>query len=613
MISNIKRTLIGLPLHSNEASHERLSNFQALAILSSDALSSVAYATEEILLVLVVAPLMLDLSWPISIAISVLLFVVSISYYQTIHAYPTGGGAYRVCSENLGTVPSLVAGASLLTDYILTVAVSISAGVAAIVSAFPELLPWRVPMALLAILIVTIINLRGVKESGRVFALPTYFFICMMYLLIIVGLIDWFMVGDIPRPVTHLPETVDELTRLGMFILVLRAFASGCTAMTGVEAISDGVSIFKSPEAHNAGKTLLGMAALLVSMFLGITFLANHLGLVPGGHETIVSQLARIVFGTGVLYYTTQAATALILFLAANTSYSDFPRLAMWMAKDSFLPRQLTNVGDRLVYNNGIVALGVFAAGLVVFYQADTHGLVPLYAVGVFISFTLNQAGMVRRWFKLKTPNWKLSATINGLGAITTGIVLVVIASSKFTHGAWIILLLIPAQVMAFRAIYKHYMELNNQLSLDKDWPPEVTRHTVIIPVAGIHRGIVKAVNYGKMLNGDLYAITVDIVPEQTDALCKKWTEIFPDVRLMVLPSPYRSVVDPLVDFMDEYVKEEGDYVTVLVPEFVPAKWWHHLLHNQMARILRWRMLYARRNWPGRYRIISEVPFYLAR
>jgi len=609
MLSNIRRTLIGLPLHSNEASHERLSNFQALAVLSSDALSSVAYATEEILLILMTASLAMNYSWQVSIGISILLFVVAISYYQTVHAYPTGGGAYTVSSENLGIFPSLIAGAALLTDYILTVAVSISAGVAAIVSAFPELLSWRVPLALLAIVFITIVNLRGVKESGRVFALPTYFFVGMMYLLIVAGIIDWLRVGDVVRVTENLPPPTDVLGP----ILILRAFASGCTAMTGVEAISNGVTIFKKPESDNAGKTLLMMAALLVSMFLGITFLANHLGLVPSEHETIVSQLARIVFGTGALYYLTQAATATILLLAANTSYSDFPRLAMWMAKDSFLPRQLTNVGDRLVYNNGIISLGIFAALLVILFQADTHALVPLYAVGVFISFTLNQAGMVRHWFKLKTPHWQTSAIINGLGGITTGIVLMVIIVSKFTHGAWIILLLIPAQVMIFRAIHGHYMELNDQLSLESDWPPVVTRHTVIIPIAGIHRGIIKAVNYGKMLNGDLYAITVDITPEQTDALCKRWVEVFPDVRLMVLPSPYRSVVDPLIDFMDEYVKEEGDYVTVLVPEFVPAKWWHHLLHNQMARILRWRMLYARRNWPGRYRIISEVPFYLAR
>jgi amino acid transporter len=608
--------LIGLPLPIAHMTHERLSKIQGLAVLSSDALSSVAYATEEILLVLVSvgAGAALGLSWPIAMAIGTLLLVVAISYYQTVHAYPTGGGAYTVSKENLGTLPSLVAGAALLTDYILTVAVSISAGVAAIVSAFESLEPLRIEIALVAIGIITVVNLRGLRESGRVFTIPTYFFVAIMYLLIGVGLWRWLMDGLVvsiaPPPASHAGvAATQELT----LFLILRAFASGCTAMTGVEAISNGVTVFKAPEADNAGKTLLWMAGILVSMFLGITFLVHHVGITPNESETVVSQLGRVVFGEGAVYYALQAGTALILLLAANTSYSDFPRLAMWMARDRFLPRQLANLGDRLVYANGIMLLGAMAGLLVIVFGASTHALIPLYAVGVFISFTLNQAGMVRHWLKLRTPGWRHSALINGAGATATGIVLLVVATTKFTHGAWFILLLIPTLVIVFRAIHAHYEEVTRQLSLAKRWPTPMHRHTIIIPVADLHRGVLKAVQYGQMLGGELHVVTVEIDSEATAAFMSQWNHKLPSVELEVIPSPYRSVTEPLIEFIDQFVQEEGDYVTLLLPEFVPAKWWHHLLHNQTAWGLKLALLYSRRGWKGRFHVIANIPFYLKR
>ena len=610
MLMTLRRILIGTPLPTERIIHERLGKVQALAILSSDALSSVAYATEEILLVLVLAGSgALGLSLPIALAIAALLLIVASSYYQTVHAYPTGGGAYTVARENLGTLPSLVAGGALLTDYVLTVAVSISAGVAAITSAFPTLYPWRVVLALAAVTFVTLVSLRGVRESGRVFALPTYFFIAIMFLLVVVGLVRLLFGHPVSEASasTAVPVAVQGLT----VFLILRAFASGCTALTGVEAISNGVPVFEPPEADNAGKTLLWMAGILVSMFLGITFLARQFGVLPQEGETVVSQLARTVFGASPLYYAMQTATALILVLAANTSFSDFPRLAMLMARDRFLPHQLTNLGDRLVYANGILLLGGLASLLVILFGASTHALIPLYAVGVFVSFTLNQAGMVRRWLKLRSPGWRHSAVINGVGAIATGVVLVVMAATKFVHGAWIVLLLIPLLVQGFRTIHRHYDDVAQQLSLTQPWPVPALKHTVIVPVAGLHRGVVKAMQYAQTLGGDLHAVTVVIDSQETEKLLDRWQEVLPEVSLETLPSPYRSVIAPLLEFIDRFVDEEGNYVTVVMPEFVPSRWWHHLLHNQTAWLLKVAFLYTRRDWRGRFRIITNVPFYL--
>ncbi len=611
MLTTLRRILIGTPLPTERIIHERLSKVQALAVLSSDALSSVAYATEEILLVLVLAGSgALSLSLPIALLIAVLLLIVGSSYYQTVQAYPSGGGAYIVARENLGTLPSLVAGAALLTAYVLTVAVSVAAGAAAVTSAFPSLYPWRVPLALVALGFVILVNLRGVRESARVFVMPTYFFIFAVFLIILAGLAR-LLFGSLP---TGMPDPIPATAAaqgLTAF-LILRAFASGCTALTGVEAISDGVPVFKPPEGVNAGKTILWMVGILASMFLGITFLVHQFGVLPQEGETVISQLARVVFGTSPLYYAMQVATALILLLATNTSFSDFPRLAMWMALDRFLPHQLANLGDRLVYANGILLLGGLASLLVIIFGASTHALIPLYAVGVFVSFTLNQVGMVRRWLRLRSPGWRRSAVINGVGAVATGVVLVVVAATKFVHGAWIVLLLIPFLVYGFRTIHRHYDEVAEQLSLTQPWPEPVIQHTVIVPVAGLHRGVLKAMQYAQVLGGELHAVTVESDPRETAKLHARWQEILPDIPLEILPSPYRSVITPLLEFIDRFVDEEDHYVTVVVPEFVPTRLWHHLLHNQTAWMLRVALLYARQDWRGRFRIITDVPFYLS-
>jgi len=465
-------------------------------------------------------------------------------------------------------------------------------------------------LALAALSFVVLVNLRGVRESARVFVMPTYFFIFVVFLIILAGLVRLLfgsLPSDIPAPI---PATTaaQGLTAY----LILRAFASGCTALTGVEAISDGVPVFKPPEGVNAGKTILWMVGILASMFLGITFLVHQFGVLPQEGETVISQLARMVFGASPLYYTVQVATALILLLATNTSFSDFPRLAMWMALDRFLPHQLANLGDRLVYTNGILLLGALASMLIVVFQASAHALIPLYAVGVFISFTLNQAGMVRRWFKLRGSGWRRSALINGVGAVTTGVVLVVVAATKFVHGAWMALLLILFLVQVFRAIHQHYEEVAEQLSLSKPWPVPALKHTVIVPVAGLHRGVLKAVQYAQSLGGDLHVVTVEIDSQETAKLLARWQEVLPEVSLETLPSPYRSVIAPLLEFIDRFVDEAGNYVTVVVPEFVPSRWWHHLLHNQTAWLLKVAFLYARRGWQGRFRIITNVPFYLS-
>ncbi|MGD8819858.1 MAG: APC family permease, partial [Anaerolineae bacterium] len=495
MLSRARQILIGAPLPSASILHERLGKIQALAIFSSDALSSVAYATEEILLVLVLAgSTALELSVPIAMAIVALLAIVTTSYYQTVHGYPSGGGAYIVAFDNLGMWPGLIAAAALLIDYVLTVAVSTTAGIASITSAFPSLFPIRVELCLLAILLIAWANLRGVRESGTLFAIPTYGFVALFTALIAVGLAR-LLTGNLASPAPSGTAAVTEAAQALTLLLVLRAFASGCTALTGVEAISNGIPAFRRPEAENAGKTLVAMAVLLGSMFLGISFLARGLGIVPVEQETVISQIGRQVFGDGGLYLALQVMTTLILVLAANTSFADFPRLAAILARDRYLPRQLTNLGDRLVFANGIVALAVLASALVILFGGRTHRLIPLYAVGVFLSFTLSQAGMVRHWAKLGGPKWLWKAAINGLGAVTTGIVLLVIAATKFSHGAWIVILLIPAFVWMFQRIHQYYLTVAHQLSLEgqvpKKWAGLASRkrQKVVVAVSGMHRG----------------------------------------------------------------------------------------------------------------------------
>ena len=605
-LDRLKRLFVGIPLPTAQQRHERLGKTTALAVFASDALSSNAYATEEILLVLVAAGAMaLQYTLPIGIAIALLIAVVISSYRQTIRAYPQGGGAYLVTKDNLGVGPALVAGAALLIDYVLTVAVSVAAGMAAVTSAVPALFPYRTWLAVLAVALVAIVNLRGIRESGKVFAAPTYLFIVSVGGMVVYGLAGTIG-GWIPEaPVGPPPQAVEGI---GMF-LILRAFSSGCAALTGVEAVSDGVPAFKPPEAHNARIVLTWLGVILIGLFVGITFLAHDLGIVPDEQETVVSQLARRLFGGvlyGAVYYAIQAATMLILILAANTSFADFPRLSFFLARDRFIPRQFGTQGDRLVFSNAILILGGLAALLLVVFGGDTHALIPLYAVGVFISFTLSQTSMVRRWLTLKEQGWWWRSWLNGLGALVTGIVTVTIAATKFSHGAWIVCLLIPTLVMTFVMIHRHYEEVGAQLSLEgADTPPPI-RHTVLVLVGDMHRSVVAAVNYARTLSPDAKAVFVETDPERTRRLEEKWGKWGMGLPLIVLTSPYRSLLTPFLEYLDHLQSQgENHVVTIVLPEFIPARWWQHLLHNQTALLIKGALLF-RKNV-----VVTDVPFHL--
>jgi amino acid transporter len=607
LLSQFKRFVVGKPIPAHLAHHERLSRVTGLAVLSSDALSSVAYATEEIVRVLILAgAASLGLSTPIAIVIATILAIVVFSYRQTIHAYPTGGGAYIVAKDNLGELPALVAAASLLIDYILTVAVSIAAGVAAITSAFPQWHVNRVELTLAFVVVLMVGNLRGIRESGNIFAIPTYFFIATTLGLIAVGI--WRVLsGDIHPVVTPDPVRTEGAS-LTMF-LVLRAFANGCTAMTGVEAVSNGVPAFRPPEAKNAASTMLMMAALSITMFLGITLLSQTYHILPSERETVVSQLARGVFGDrGAAYYAVQAATMLILVLAANTAYADFPRLASILARDRYVPRQFMNQGDRLAFSNGIVGLSAFAGILLVAFGGDTHSLIPLYMIGVFVSFTLSQAGMVLHWRREGGAGWRTSAAINGAGALVTGVVLIVVAMTKVTEGAWIILLLIPLNVVLFRITRRHYDIVASQLTL-RGWHRQARRHnTVLVPISGIQRAVIEAIDYARTLSTDVRAIYVTIDPSATEHLKSDWEKWGDGVPLVVLQSPYRSLMEPLLEYIEKASEERpDDYVTVVLPEFVPARWWHHLFHNQRALLIKGSLLFKPNT------VVTSVPFHLRR
>jgi amino acid transporter len=605
LFSQLKQLVVGKPIPSERAHHERLSRVTGLAVLSSDPLSSVAYATEEILRVLVVVGAgALSFSSPIAVVIASILAIVVFSYRQTLHAYPQGGGAYMVAKANLGETPALIAAASLLIDYVLTVAVSIAAGVAAITSAFPDWHVNRVELGLGLVFLLMLGNLRGIRESARIFAAPTYFFIAVTLTLIAAG--AWrVMTGTVEPvpPVDAMPSTGAPLT----IFLLLTAFSNGCTAMTGVEAISNGVPAFRPPEAKNAAATLLAMAALAITMFLGITLLANSYQVVPSLTETVVSQLGRGVFGErGVPYFALQAATMLILVLAANTAYADFPRLASIVARDRYLPRQFMNQGDRLAFSNGIVGLSLFAGILLAVFGGDTHALIPLYMIGVFVSFTLSQAGMVAHWRRLRTPGWRSSAAINGVGAVVTGVVLIVVAITKAHEGAWIIMLLIPLHVMFFRMTHSHYAGVAAQLSL-KGWtPPGRRRNTVIVPIGGLYRSVIEALEYARTLSPEVHAIYVNIEAGATEQVRRDWEHWGKGVRLVILESPYRSLMEPLLDYIDRFAAgHPGDYITIVLPEFVPAKWWHHLFHNQRALLIKGALLFKPNT------VVTSVPFHL--
>jgi amino acid transporter len=602
----LKRFLLGKPIPSHLAHHERLSRVTGLAVLSSDALSSVAYATDFIVATLVVAgTAALGYAIPISLGITALLAVVAFSYRQTIHAYPTGGGAYRVAKENISPMAGLIAAASLLVDYTLTVSVSISAGVLAITSAFPSLDPYRVELCLFFLATLTVGNLRGLKESGQIFAIPTYFFVVCIFTLIAAGLYRYFTGGLVP--VEQHASMIRDAKPLTTFLL-LTAFANGCTAMTGVEAVSDGVPAFRAPEAKNAAATLVTMAMLAIAMFLGITFLAHAYQVIPTEAESGVSQLGRAVFGRGPIYYLVQAATTLILVLAANTAYADFPRLASIVSRDGFLPRQFMNQGDRLAFSNGILVLSAFAALLIIVFGGDTHSLLPLYMIGVFISFTLSQTGMVIHWRQTREPGWKTSALINGFGALTTGVVLIIVAVTKTFEGAWIVLVLIPIIVMLFRATRRHYDHVGAQLTLRNYTPQRKVHNTVLIPIGGIQRAVVEALRYAETLSDDVRGVYVDVDPASTDQVQREWATWGGRAQLIVLPSPYRSVMEPLLEYIEQVENERADdYVTVILPEFVPARWWQHLLHNQRALLIKGALLFRPNT------VVTSVPFHLAK
>lgn len=669
MWKSLKRTLVGDPISSEQAHHERLNKKTALAVFSSDALSSVAYSTEAILLVLLAAgSIAIGYLVPIVIGITILLAILTLSYRQTIHAYPSGGGAYIVAKDNLGTQPGLIAGASLLIDYILTVAVSVSAGVAAITSAtqgtrLDFLHQHRVALCIFIVVFIAVINLRGVRESGAIFAGPTYLFIFAMLALIVFGFFRYYTTGQVmPTPSAENVYydqsggtfTHSALTSGALIWLLMRAFAAGCTALTGVEAISNGIPAFQKPESKNAATTLTWMALIMTILILGTGFLAYKLNAHPvGAEETLVSAMARHTFGSGFFYYFIQAATAAILVLAANTSFADFPRLASLLAADRFLPRQFANRGDRLVFSNGVIILAVLAIVLIVIFKGQEQAMLPLYAVGVFLSFTLSQSGMVIHWLRErkteeakahilkqeeeqsihrtqdpgaatharerlralerdKGGNWFLSILINGTGAIITFVVLIVLTVTKFTHGAWAVIVLIPLLVVMFQSISRHYKLVAAQLTLGQakpDRPP--MKHRIIIPVSGIHRGVLPALDYARSLSSNGHQITavyVEINPENTVEVRRQWEVWGSGVPLKIISSPYRSITAPLIHFINEEADQHKDsIITIVLPEFVPKAWWQQLLHNQTALLIKGKLLFSRNI------VVTSVPHHLRR
>jgi amino acid transporter len=608
-VQSLKRVLVGRPIPTSLDRHERLSRTTGLAVFASDALSSVAYATEAILLVLVAAgPGALGASLPIGLAIAALIAVVVTSFRQSILAYPQGGGAYVVTRENLGRYPSLVAGAALLIDYVLTVAVSVAAGIDAVTSAVPGWRPYRVWLCAGGVVAIALANLRGVRESGRLFAVPTYCFVGAYLALIGGGLIQLRGGAEGGAALPTDPGSAAPGAAIGL-VLVLRAFASGCAALTGIEAVSDGVPAFRPPEARNARQVLAVLGLILVVLFVGITFLATAFHVAPAEGETTTSQLARRVFGGGSpLYYAIQAVTTLILILAANTSFADFPRVASFLARDRFIPRQFANRGDRLAYSNGIVILAVVSVGLLIAFRGETHALIPLYAVGVFLSFTLKQASMVRYWVRRRGPGWWAGVGVQGLGAAVTGLVLAIIATTKFAQGAWIVLGLIPTLVAVFLLIRRHYDEVARQLSVDGTEPgTPALDHMVLVLVGDVHRGVLPALRYARALSPSARAVYVEVDPQGTTRLEARWARYGEGLPLVVLRSPFRSVPGPFLDYLDHLQRQVPDrLVTIILPEFVPARWWQHLLHNQTALLIKGALLFRRGV------VVTNVPYHLA-
>jgi amino acid transporter len=621
-LRKVRRTLIGKPLPTSAHQEERYSNAEALAILSSDALSSVAYATQEIVLMLGTAGAMaLGFTLPITALIVALMLVVATSYRQTIKAYPHGGGSYRVSQENLGAIPGLVAGASLSIDYVLTVAVSVAAGIAALTSYFPALEAERVPLCLLAVLLVMVANLRGVSSSAKLLSIPTYLFMGMVVVLLVAGAIKTGLGQLIPIAPALQEQLLERAHGEGITVigplLLMRAFSSGCAALTGIEAISDSVTAFRPVEWRNARRVLLVMVVMLAVMFSGISALAHQSGVVyVENGPTLLYQLGERIFGSGLLLALLQLATLLILLLAANTAYADFPRLAAFLAQDGYLPRQLASLGDRLVFSNGIFALSGFAALLLILFNGSVTQLIPLYAVGVFISFTMSQSGMVVHWWKEQGSGWRGKALVNGIGALITAVVGAVLLFSKFTHGAWVVTLAIPMLVSLFLRIRTHYDSVSRRLRMAADKrlrlpaaPPEGSGSPTVVLVGQLHRGSFEAIRFARSIASELVAVHVDLGGDRTERFLEQWQRQVPDVKLVVLESPYRSLVDPVVQFVKQFEidhrKDRNHFCVIVLPVFVTRRRWENLLHNQSTIVLR-NALRAQGT-----RVVTTVGFYL--
>jgi amino acid transporter len=615
--TDIKRVLIGAPFPTSAELHERLDKVRALAVFASDPISSNAYATEAIMGVLILLGSgALAMTLPIALGIALLVLMVIFSYSQTILHYPEGGGAYTVAKDNLGTLPSLFAAGALLTDYVLTVSVSVSAGIRALTSAFPALFDYRIALALAAIVILTWVNLRGVRESGTVFALPTYAFVGGVLVVVVIGLARYFgLPGMAPLQQHELHiAPVNTVTGFAYLWLLMRAFAGGCTALTGIEAISNGVQAFKPPEALNAVKTMVWMGVMAMSLFLGISFLATHLAIVPSEEDSVLSQMTRLVTGGGFMYYWVQFFTMMILVLAANTGYQDFPRLSSFLAADGFLPRWMQNRGDRLVYSSGIVVLAVLSSIIVVIFRADEIAMLPLYALGVMLSFTLSQAGMVRLMGKVSQvppgeavhthattihyePGWWWKRGVNTVGAITTGIVFIVLVATKFVEGAWIIAIAIPLIVLMLRSIHTHYAHVAEALRTTSLSPSDLhpIADVAIVPIADVHRGTLRALKYARRISSHVRAVCVSTSPEQRARIERRWgrfPEVTEGIDLIFIDYDYRDVLEPLVNYISHAnnVEFADQLTTVVIPEFVSSTLPAQLLHNQTANILRMRL-----------------------
>ena len=631
--SKIKHVLFGEPFPTSMAMHERLDKVRGLAVFASDPISSNAYATEAVMSILIVMGTgALSMTMPIVMAIAALVLIVVFSYIQTIMHYPNGGGSYIVAKDNLGTLPSLIAAGALLTDYALTVSVSVSAGIRAIVSAFPEIYDYRILLALGTIALLTWMNLRGVRESGSIFAFPTYAFVGGVLLVIVIGLVRSFGIfGAAPL----VPQTIsselltDDLTQLGILWIVLRAFAAGCTALTGIEAISDGVQAFKPPESKNAAQTMVSMGIIAMSLFVGISFLATRLNLIPAHHDSLLSQLTRVIVGEGFLYYWVQIFTMLILVLAANTGYQDFPRLGYFLARDKFMPRWMTNQGDRLVFNGGIITLAIVSSIVVIIFHADEFAMLPLYAIGVMLSFTVSQLGMVKLMTKVSKlkpgesidtlethlhheKGWQWKRAVNAFGALTTAIVFAVLVITKFSEGAWIIVVVIPLIIFMFYSINRHYAHVANSLSTRTIKEEEISgvADVVILPIGDVHRGTLRALQYAQRLSSDVRAVYISIDPALKERFLRRWQKypsLTEKVNLIGIDYDYRDFLTPLIDYIERVNQDEfpGQSITVIIPEILTNSLTTSVLHNKTAMLLRSRL---RQNLDI---IIIEIPFHI--